>query len=893
MSFFIYVTTNDTTSAFGLQPREVAYDVNICDKFALCKLKQTYNISTDSDGKMTGTYQFPVDYNSAFCDLIISTPREEIRGIIKEKNEAKQIYEDCKSRGKQAFLTEESDADRDIYKLSMCNILKGDTICVEYTYITEVLCTANKNTFYIPSFVSPRYKGDYIQNIQHSISTNIKINNAINQIQCLMPETSIKMDPNCTTINFSTNKILESDIEITYNSEFTNNAIHCIAGDYSMGIAQFIPIINQKNTAEEIVFVLDCSGSMSGDRIENCKSAICHCLKKLSVNNFNIMKFGSNHELFSDQMLPTTDKNISAAIDYCGKIQADLGGTEIYAALEACLTLSKNAILITDGDTTNNDRLHDLCRKFNRLSVLGIGSGINRANISDMAKFGNGTACYSQTESNIKENIDSILDQMLIPSIPNPTFNWSHQENFIVSQPIISNVPATVYALSKNKYSDLFSDFHLTEINLQLKSKSFDAINPKYLGCLIAKKIIQQNMITNELSKAQMIELAVEFGIITRYTSFIAVSSLKETPASAPVDPQGILGPTGETGPTGDTGSAGPRGPTGPTGSTGPARINSVISESCIVYIPPDEYITLAFDKTRSNNRKKWLGINTVGSTLRNGTHDLRGDIQNPKINPSPWINSAIKTASTGYIQRKLVKSLEDIKVESDQTDKFDVECMLPRDVDESWFENTPKLDFEIYSNSDVVLNSELDSLEKTRRENYDKVKILGGQFKKSDADKFTQRDNFKNRLYTKGLITKTEYDMLQNSNTILPIQQVYNINVPTNTNAVTNKIYENILPKNNHELLIDVIVNKLDSVELGSIKLTESDPNTIYSTLEPHFDIQTGLFKTTVLTEFKTIPDNLSNNQLDITLFVLACLKKFCYNAYIKFKILRRHELI
>lgn len=40
---------------------------------------------------------------------------------------------------------------------------------------------------------------------------------------------------------------------------------------------------------------------------------------------------------------------------------------------------------------------------------------------------------------------------------------------------------------------------------------------------------------------------------------------------------------------------------------------------------------------------KVHMGVNTVGSSLRNGTHDIRGDIPNPKLNVSPWNNSTIE----------------------------------------------------------------------------------------------------------------------------------------------------------------------------------------------------------------------------------------------------------
>jgi hypothetical protein len=40
---------------------------------------------------------------------------------------------------------------------------------------------------------------------------------------------------------------------------------------------------------------------------------------------------------------------------------------------------------------------------------------------------------------------------------------------------------------------------------------------------------------------------------------------------------------------------------------------------------------------------KVHMGVNTVGSSLKNGTHDIRGDVPNPKINVSPWMNSTIE----------------------------------------------------------------------------------------------------------------------------------------------------------------------------------------------------------------------------------------------------------
>ena len=60
------------------------------------------------------------------------------------------------------------------------------------------------------------------------------------------------------------------------------------------------------------------------------------------------------------------------------------------------------------------------------------------------------------------------------------------------------------------------------------------------------------------------------------------------------------------------------------------------------------------FDTVPINNTKKirgthlihpkiHMGTNTVGNSRKNGTHDIRGDIPNPKISVAPWNNSTIE----------------------------------------------------------------------------------------------------------------------------------------------------------------------------------------------------------------------------------------------------------
>ena len=105
MSFCIFVIrdcgTYDQKQRVYFQPSNVTYDVDINGRFATCALNQTFTVDRDTT---ESEYKFPLDANSALCELTVVTPRETIRGVVKEKAQAKQDYETGRKEGRQSFL---------------------------------------------------------------------------------------------------------------------------------------------------------------------------------------------------------------------------------------------------------------------------------------------------------------------------------------------------------------------------------------------------------------------------------------------------------------------------------------------------------------------------------------------------------------------------------------------------------------------------------------------------------------------------------------------------------------------------------------------------------------------------------------------------------------------
>ena len=102
----------------------------------------------------------------------------------------------------------------------------------------------------------------------------------------------------------------------------------------------FLPEFENIEDAEnvEVVFLVDCSGSMQGTSIEQTRKALELCIRTLNKgDSFNICCFGASYDFMSPRNYLFDRRNMQSAITYVRKIKANYGGTEIYDPLLAIL----------------------------------------------------------------------------------------------------------------------------------------------------------------------------------------------------------------------------------------------------------------------------------------------------------------------------------------------------------------------------------------------------------------------------------------------------------------------------------------------------------------------------------------------------------------------------
>ena len=119
-----------------------------------------------------------------------------------------------------------------------------------------------------------------------------------------------------------------------------------------------IDVDASKIVEKDVAFVLDTSGSMAGNKLEQAKKAFQFCVANLNDGDrFEVIRFSTETEALFDGMKKANSKNRKMAIDFI-KDMKPIGGTAINAALTEALALKPEGdrpfvvIFLTDGRPT-------------------------------------------------------------------------------------------------------------------------------------------------------------------------------------------------------------------------------------------------------------------------------------------------------------------------------------------------------------------------------------------------------------------------------------------------------------------------------------------------------------------------------------------------------------
>lgn len=178
----------------------------------------------------------------------------------------------------------------------------------------------------------------------------------------------------------------------------------------------------------DITLVLDVSGSMRGEKMEQARAAGEQLLRGLGEQDrFRLIAFSSDVRTFREDYSAATRANVNAGVDYLRRLNA-MGGTNVEEALlEALRGGTSDArlpliLFLTDGMPTVGETRADVLaelvaerRRGRRVFTFGVGADVNVALLEQLAMDGRGTAHFVRSTESIEHAVSVVASRLSEP----------------------------------------------------------------------------------------------------------------------------------------------------------------------------------------------------------------------------------------------------------------------------------------------------------------------------------------------------------------------------------------------------------------------------------------------------------------------------------------------
>jgi Ca-activated chloride channel homolog len=554
-------------SALPLKGTRVAADIT----GAIARVDVTQEFANPYAHAIDLEYLFPLPHEAAVVDYVITIGTRTIRADIQEMEAARRTYEQAVRQGKRASLLEQRRPN--LFSIQLGNVQPKETIITQLVYEDRLKYEDGAYEFVFPMGITPRYHTQSDANTEKATGTTAPI--ALDETQVAPVEISVKVDAgaavgdatskshpiqltrqdgNHFSLTLEGRHIPNKDFVLRYpvgEAALTTALWSSPDADAETTLMYVLPPrldLSAEPAPREFIFVIDRSGSMSTDPMTQAKNALRACLRALGAGDtFMIQAFDDHIEWFDEKPRKVTQADVDAAEGWLNQINSR-GGTEIMGAIDAALVVpadqerTRYVVFLTDGAVSADDAaISKIARQRGnaRIFTFGIGPSVNRYLLAKMAQMGRGTAEFMGSKDDIEGIITRFQDRVSYPALLDVALEWRDATawdtypdalpDVYVGQPLeivtkLQRTGANPTLVIRGKRNNI-----PVEVTAALP-KGNEQANPT-IARLHARARIEALMDSMtrggdaEVTRQQIISLALKHRIITRYTSFVAVDS--------------------------------------------------------------------------------------------------------------------------------------------------------------------------------------------------------------------------------------------------------------------------------------------------------------------------------------------------------------------------------
>ncbi len=565
-----------SASSYRIESLEV--DAKLNDSVARVQVSQTFK--NTGSGQIEASFVFPLPYDGAIDQLTLLVDGKEFPAKLLTKEEARKRYEEIVRTNRDPALLEW--VGTGMFQTSVFPFPAGEkrTVTLRYTQ----LCRKSAG---LTDFIFPLSTAKYTDGLLKKLKLNIAIDSPVDLKNIYSPTHEVKVDrtgKRQATVKFTAEETVPTeDFRLFFDAGDQPVAASVVSyrpekdePGYFLLLAT--PEIKPNGDAEDeddkdedaddeaksagktVIFVVDRSGSMSGEKMDQAKEALKFVLNNLKQGDtFNIVAYDSEVEAFRPELQKFDDETRNAAIGFVNGLFAG-GSTNIDGALDRGLGMLEDAdrpsyvIFLTDGLPTVGEMNEAAIAKHAaaankiraRLFAFGVGYDVNSRLLDRLARDNHGRSEYVRPNEDIEASVSNLYRRIGAPvmtdveltidvegakesdgAVVSRLYPTGEFDLFAGDQAVIVGryrVPGDAKATLRGKLAGEEKTFRFPA---ELAADSDDDANA-FVAKLWATRRVGEIIDEIDLKGRndelvnELVELATKHGILTPYTSFLA-----------------------------------------------------------------------------------------------------------------------------------------------------------------------------------------------------------------------------------------------------------------------------------------------------------------------------------------------------------------------------------
>ncbi len=421
---------------------------------ARVRVRQRYR-NTESK-PVEAVYVFPLPSDATLTAFAMECAGRRVQGVLKEREEAFRTYDDAVTAGHGAALLDQERPN--VFTAQVGNLLPGEETLVDVEFLQAIQVEEGCVRWALPTLVAPRYipgtpTGDRtahgsadptnrvpdadritppVGDARYGLTLDLLVSLGR---EVVVESPSHKLDVSraegATRVKLSQPSVaLDRDLVLSIRSPDTSTPLTTLVthrkadgpGTFALTVVPDLLGMASAPKRQEVVFVVDTSGSMDGESLPQAQGALRLCVRHLREGDrFNIIAFENSFRLFSPEPVTFTQKTLEQADRWVAALRAD-GGTELLQPMVAAVQAVPDGVvvLLTDGQVGNEAEILNAvlgARKTARIYSFGIGTNVSDVLLKDMARQTGGAVEFIHPGERIDDKVVAQFSRALAPRV--------------------------------------------------------------------------------------------------------------------------------------------------------------------------------------------------------------------------------------------------------------------------------------------------------------------------------------------------------------------------------------------------------------------------------------------------------------------------------------------